>query len=185
MKLVIAASTILGTLAFTVLIKNEGVHGHEQDLLRGRNDLPQDRKLQGDCPFSQLFSELNLGACIEASGEGRNSRVQLGRDCAPLCPPDENGLMRMEGTQICLQVSHGEGAEDGSKLRLYPCDATNELQQFTWIDDSDPHPLKLVSPQYSDFCVTNRGVNARVGDPIIFKVCDDLRPVERQFWWGD
>lgn len=120
-----------------------------------------------------------------ASGEAKNSRVFLGKDCASICPPDENGLMRIEGTSVCLQASHGKVLKDGSKMRLYPCDKNNELQQFTWIDDSEPHELKLISDKYSEFCATNRGVNAVDGDPIILKVCNKLRPVERQFWWGD
>lgn len=176
MKLYTTALVVM--LAVTQLVV---VHA-EKEVLRGTTE---ERKLDGDCPFAQLFSNLNLGACMVVSGGGRNSRVRLGRDCSSICPPDEDGLMRKEGTQLCLQVSHGEVVEDGSKLRLYPCDKDDELQQFTWIDDSDPHRLKLKSSKYKKYCATNRGRKAAIGDPIIFKVCDDLRPKERQTWWGD
>ena len=119
------------------------------------------------------------------SGQGKSSRVFLGRDCASICPPDDNGLMRLEGTNLCLQASHGDVLEDGSKMRVYPCNKNDKLQQLTWIDDSDPHELKLLSRKYEGYCATNRGVKAANGDPVLMKVCDRLRPVERQFWWGD
>lgn len=174
------ATTAFAITAFAVLIA-DGVGAH-QDLLRGAAD---ERKLQGDCPFAQIFSSLNLGLCIMTSEQGENSRVFLGSDCASICPPDDNGLMRLEGTNLCLQASHGDLIEDGSKMRVYPCNKDNELQRLSWIDDSDTHELKLSGSNYSEYCVTNRGVEALDGDPVIIKVCDQLRPVERQFWWGD
>ena len=140
-----------------------------------------------DCPYVQIYFAFfgGPGVCIGASGEGANSRVYLGQDCTDLCPPDENGLMRKVGTDLCLQASHGFVVEDGSKMRLYPCDENNKFQQFSWIDDSNPHRLQLKNNEYSSLCATNRGTQANIGDPIIFKVCDLLRPVERQEWWGD
>ena len=106
---------------------------------------------------------------------------------ASICPPDSEGLMRLQGTNLCLQASHGPPArfQNGSKLRVYPCNKTEQLQQFQWTDDSTLHPLKLLSEPYSDYCVTNRGVEASDGDPIIVKRCSEISPVERRYWWGD
>jgi hypothetical protein len=173
-------TTIVQAIAALTVLVADGVRAHD---LRGA--FHEHRELQGDCPFSQIFSSFNPGLCIMTSGEGKNSRVFLGQDCADICPPDENGLMRLEGTDLCLQASHGHSLEDGSKMKVYPCNKDNELQQPTWIDDAGPHELAFLSSKYSEYCATNRGVKAVGGDPVIIKVCDQLRPVERQFWWRD
>lgn len=167
-----AATTLLFAL---MALAGEEVHGQE---LRGGA-----RNLEENCVL-QLFSQFNPGLCMAVRGKGSNSRVKLGQDCSTFCTED-NGLLRMEDTNLCLQASHGSVLEDGSKMRLYPCDKNNEFQQFSWIDDGRARPMMLKSQQYNNLCATNRGVNAVKGDPIIFKECGALSPVERQEWFGD
>ena len=175
MKLSVSAVAIF---AFAALMR-DGVNGHE---LRG---VMNERKLGDDDCVIQLFSQLNAGLCMAGSGEGFKSHVYLGSNCLTFCSPDENGLIRVKDSDLCLQASHGNVVKDGSMMRLYECDEKKVSQRFSWTDEGDSSPLKLTSNEYNGLCATSRGTHAEKGDPIIFKVCSDLRPVERQKWFGD
>lgn len=136
----------------------------------------------------QITSQLNSNLCMVAKGEGMQSSVKLGdfQDCTSF-RVDDDGLIRAfkQGGDLCLQASHGNKLENGSKMRFYPCDRSNEFQQFIWNENGNANRMKLKSSKYSDLCATSQGVNARKGDGVKMMVCDSLRPVDRQVWFGD
>lgn len=137
-----------------------------------------------------LWANPDVNACMLAKGVSRRSDVILsGDECTNFYVDDNYGnamLVRAFGDDgdLCLQAGHGKSLRDGSKMRLYPCDENNIFQRFAADLALEPGPLRLVSDQYDDLCVTHRGVNANLGkDPIIFKKCD--LPDSRILWSFD
>ena len=159
-------------LAYALIVSN-GVNGWE---LRGAVS-KEDRNLQY---VVQIYS--GRDGCIQAKGEGVNSEVILAASCTSF-RVDENGLIRSfkEGGDLCLQAGRGTVLQDGSKMRRFPCNSTNALQQFSWALQNGP--LKLKSR--TDLCAVFRGVNADIGtDPIIFKNCSGIAQ-DRLDWFAD
>lgn len=172
---------------------SNGVNGSE---LRGAISKEDRTLLDADNYVVEIFSNKEASACIQAKGEAGDSHVILAAyDVCTNFRIDENGLIRSfkAGGDLCLQAGHGEPAgkiildpidselQDGSKMRFYPCDSSNELQQFSWEDESGP--LKLKSRP--ELCAVYRGVKADIGrDPIIFKTCNEIAQ-DRLRWFGD
>ena len=79
---------------------------------------------------------------------------------------------------MCMQTGLGGYVDHGTKLRLMPCDETEEYQKFDWSDET---PIKLASRD--DLCMEWRGRNVNVGvDPVIMKKCDKT---VYEGWSGD
>lgn len=93
--------------------------------------------------------------------------------------PDALGLFmyvsRLD-SEMCVQAGHPppEGAsspslESGTKMRVYPCDASNPLQIFVIHRGDD---VRLAG---TNWCVAYRGIHADVGlDHLMLKDCDKL-----------
>lgn len=81
----------------------------------------------------------------------------------------DNGLFRSElDRDMCMQAGRGGEPEHGKKMRLFPCDMDNDLQQFDFSETLGTIKLK----SYDLLCVEFRGTHANVGDdPIILKNC--------------
>lgn len=81
-----------------------------------------------------------------------------------------NGLFHSKlNDQFCIHVGRGKDPEHGRKMRLFPCDETNDLQQFYHFE-STGH-IKLKSNE--NLCVEFHGKNANIGeDDIILKKCE-------------
>ena len=173
------------------LIMSNGVNGSK---LRGANSKDDRALLDAQDYIVQIMA--GDGGCIQAKGEAGDSHVILAEwEACTSFRIDENGLIRSfrEGGDLCLQAGHGEPPgkiildpvdselQDGSKMRFYPCDSSNELQQFSW-EDEIGH-LKLKSRP--ELCAVYRGVIAHIGeDPIIFKTCNKIEK-NRLDWFGD
>ena len=129
------------TTAFAVIISN-GVNGWE---LRGSVSKEDRNLVDAQDYFVQIFSDKWASACIQAKGEGTDSKVILaGWESCTGFRVDENGLIRSfkEGGDLCLQAGRGTVLQDGTKMRCFPCNSTNELQQFSWTDQGGPLKLK-------------------------------------------
>lgn len=133
----------------------------------------------------KIYSAMNEKLCMSASGKGKDSNVKLrdSKDCTSFRISDD-GLIRVEGKDLCLQAGYGKSLKDGSKMRFFPCDSSNKFQQFSWKQDGEANPIKLKSKAYGDLCVASRGVRAEKQDPIIFQDCAKLRPTKRREWFG-
>jgi len=157
-------STPVLIVAFVVALMSQG-----GEALRGAK-----RNLEEKDPDFH-FTPAHFNGCIQAQGKGLGSDAILGTD-APFCTRfsvDNDGLIRAAESNLCLQGSHGRLLQDGSKMRLYPCDRSNVFQKFAWTGTDGP--LKLKSLRYDDLCVTFRGDSADIGvDPIIFKKCHSI-----------
>jgi hypothetical protein len=143
----------------------------------------------GDDDYFNLAWQHQLQTCIEPmGGQTNNGQSLVLSDCADCLNGwrlETSGNAKLFHTSVdrdqCMQAGHGEPIEtlvDGSKMRIYPCDATNSLQRFVW---GDPGLLKL--EERDDLCVVFLGVVANVGsDPIILVKCDDLDANRAQGW---
>lgn len=137
---------------------------------------------------TEIFSEFGPNFCMVTSGVGEGSHVKLGdyQDCTFFSIANDGLFHFPKGrADLCLQAGYGNTLEDGSKMRVFPCDSTNEFQQFSWNEFGTANPIKLRSTKYKSLCATNRGTHADKGDPIIFKVCDTLHPKSRMNWFSD
>ena len=79
----------------------------------------------------------------------------------------DNGLFRTTLSEtMCMQAGRGGTPKKGVKMRVFPCDKDNGLQQFVY----DQVTIKLKN---TTLCVAYRGVNSNVNvDPIILKTCN-------------
>ena len=163
MKLYLSTLILVG---FVALIRQAG-----GEALRGA---AQERSLVENGQFVN-FTPVHFDGCIQARGKAESSDVFLGTG-DPFCTQlsvDNDGLIRASGGDLCLQAGHGEVLQDGSKMRLYPCDKRNEFQRFSWTGADGR--LKLRSLRYDDLCSTFRGDKPDLGvDPIIFKKCHSV-----------
>lgn len=165
MKLLLSAPVLV---VFAALLNQAG-----GEALRGP---AKDRNLASNHQ-AVIFAPVQFGGCIQARGKAESSDVILGTG-DPFCTHflvDNDGLIHASGdADLCLQAGHGNGVlEDGSKMRLYPCDRRNEFQKFAWTGTDGR--LKLRSLRYDDLCSTFRGDKPDFGvDPIIFKKCHSI-----------
>ena len=169
------------TLAFALIVST-GVSGWELRVAVSREDR---NLLDAEDYVVQILSNNGYGGCIQAKGEGIDSKIILAEWDSPCTSfrVDENGLIHSfkEGGDLCLQAGRGTVLQDGTKMRRFPCNSTNELQQFSWMEEVGP--LKLKSRP--DLCAVNRGVTQDIGkDPIIFKTCNEIAR-DRLPWQGD
>lgn len=127
------------------------------------------------------FTPSHFDGCIQAQGKSNSSDAILTVD-TPFCTKftvDNDGLIHASDSNLCLQAGHGKVLQDGSKMRLYPCDRKNLFQKFAWTG-SDGR-LKLKSLRHDDLCVTFRGDRADYSDPIIFKKCHAIPSTHTQW----
>lgn len=69
---------------------------------------------------------------------------------------------------MCMQAGRGGTPQKGTKMRVFPCDKDNKLQQF----DYNQLTVKLKN---TTLCVAYRGVKANVNtDPLILKNCGSV-----------
>jgi hypothetical protein len=91
-----------------------------------------------------------------------------------------NNTIRVEigGGLKCLQAGLDGPAEDGEFVRIKYCDPDNELQKFTWPQDSGTS-ISLVN--YPHICLANHGVTIDYGDRMVLKECQLLQPERAKF----
>jgi hypothetical protein len=163
MKLFLSTQVLVAFVALMSQAGGEALRGAEKE-----------RNLEEKGQFVN-FTPVHFGGCIQVRGKADNSDVILGTG-NPFCTQlsvENDGLIRASGGDLCLQAGHGKMLQDGSKMRLYPCDTRNEFQRFSW--DGRDGRLKLRSLRYDDLCSTFRGDKPDVGnDPIIFKKCHSV-----------
>jgi len=78
----------------------------------------------------------------------------------------------------CMQAGLEGALEDGKKIRYMPCDPTDKLQHFVWVDGFDS-PIKPVLD--TDLCLTAQGDPNVLGANLIMKDCD----IREEEWSGD
>jgi len=140
-------------------------------------------------PESFQLAPVRFHGCIETSGHDKDDKLFLeechsGKTTQQWEYDGLTGLMRTvlgDGTYKCMQAGHTKmPPEDGGKVQIFACDATDALQQFDW-------PSALGSPlalkMYPEYCVIFRGGTAELGvDPIIVKECIKLEKTRRDRW---
>lgn len=73
----------------------------------------------------------------------------------------------------CMQAGRSARPKRGTKMRIFPCNGSNSLQQFTVSNGSTSGSFQLELLN-TDLCVDHRGDNANINtDPIILKPCSD------------
>lgn len=125
-----------------------------------------------------------LSACIEVrNGNPRDDQKLILGDCESPGGGwrfDSEGLVHTElDDDQCMQAGRDGPARDGEKIRMFRCDASNDLQKFVFINGGG------IRPQVDqDLCVVWHGTHANVGrDLIILKECDKVD--DRIDWSGD
>ena len=133
------------------------------------------RRLQGEYV---LIKSSNYDGCIELrGGVATDDSVLILGPCTPeqAWRYDEDGRFHaFTDDSKCMQAARGGTIEDGSKMRVFPCDTTRADQVFEW-DAGESAPIQLgIRP---DLCGVFRGVNAMIDqDNIILKECDSINP---------
>lgn len=180
MKLCSLSKSALLALAVVALIaSSQGASG----ALRGADTNDNEHRSLQESGSNFHLTPLHYEGCIQAQGKAMASRAILATE-TPFCTSftlDNDGLIHASGSNLCLQAGHGRMMQDGSKLRLYPCDRMSMFQRFAWTGRDGK--LKLKTLKYDDLCLTFRGDNADINDPIIFKKCMSIPSTHIQ-WQG-
>lgn len=180
MKLFSLSSSALLVVALALVMSRQCALGALQGATNA-ND--KSRVLQENGAEFHL-TPLHYGGCIQTQGKATTSSAILASEETPFCTTfslDNDGLIHASESNLCLQAGHGRVLEDRSKLRLYPCDRMNMFQRFAWTGRDGK--LKLKTWKYDDLCLTFRGDNADINDPIIFKYCHSIPSTHVQ-WQG-
>ena len=181
MKLFSLSSSTLIVVALALVMSRQGANGALRGGATDAND--ENRILQENGPVFHL-TPLHFEGCIQTQGKATTSSAILATEDTPFCTTfslDNDGLIHASETNLCLQAGHGRTLQDGSKLRLYPCDRMDMFQRFAWTGRDGK--LKLKTLKYDDLCLTFRGDNADINDPIIFKYCHSMPSTHIQ-WQG-
>ena len=77
-----------------------------------------------------------------------------------------NGLFHSTLNEtMCMQAGRGGTPQKGVKMRVFPCNKDNKLQQFAYNQ-------LTINLKDTNFCVAYRGVTSNVNaDPLILKAC--------------
>lgn len=122
--------------------------------------------------------------CMKINGNGNDDDELYLATCNASDPKQQ---FKFVGSQVqlamdtskCLQAGRRNTPSQGKYMRVYPCDATNDLQDFTW----DRPEGRLYPTQYSDVTVVYQGTTAHVNrDRIIVANIDTADVVARQGW---
>lgn len=118
--------------------------------------------------------------CMSVKGDSDDDTLQL----STCNKSDPNQQFKFVGGQIqlaaasnmCLQAGRNGTPTHGKYVRVYTCDSSNDLQDFTWTDSGRIYPSN-----YPDVTVVFQGTTPNVNrDRII--VADVSKVVERQDW---
>lgn len=121
----------------------------------------------------ELSAREQTGCLVVEKSDARHEQKLILGDCgvdASTTWRYNNGLFHTKlNDDFCIQVGRGEKSPDpGRKMRLAPCDATNDLQQFYQFEMTGHIQLKT----NDKLCVEYHGKNANVNeDDIILKKC--------------
>lgn len=121
------------------------------------------------------------GACIDVKdNKPRMDQKLILGTCQGRWRFDDHGLVHTNlDDAMCIQAGRIGPVSDGEFARLFPCDPSNELQKFYFVNGGGIRPQSDTS-----LCMVWRGVHANVGaDPIIFKDCRSVE--DRNDWSGD
>ena len=126
----------------------------------------------------------NLDGCMEINGKGEDDDNFILAACDKSDPLQQfkfvgNQIQLGMDPSMCLQAGRLGTPSHGKYLRVFPCDSTNDLQDFTW----DAPDGRLYPTAYPAVTVVFRGTFPNVNlDPIILGGMDVDGVEEREGW---
>lgn len=167
--------------AFTLLTAS--LHQQRADAweLRRVTTQSKHRKLSNRAEWNFLVSQISEDQAWCMSVAGPQNDIQL-QDCDFVNAPPEQ-LWKFQDNRLWNDLGNGDSKcvtlkhslSDGVGMRLVDCsddDEPNSLMDFYWADDDGYiQPLSADDGAPGAYCLTNRGANAHVSDPILAKPC--------------
>lgn len=125
---------------------------------------------------------VSLG-CMKVKGSGQDDDEVMIATCDGSDPMQKfklvDGQIQLADSNMCLQAGRQGETSHGKYMRVFKCDSSNELQEFTWEAPNG----RLYPTNYPGFTVVYQGTTAHINSDRII-VADLTVPgvVEREGW---